>query len=368
MRAKNKSSDIKFRELVDEVASCRLCERMKNSARILGHGVGNLSAEIMFIGEAPGRLGADQTHIPFHGDTAGANFEDLLDFVGLSRGDIYVSNAVLCNPRDVKGNNSTPSPDEIGNCSPFLEKQIAIVDPKIIVTLGATALRALENLERHGLSLRDHVRTANPWHGRTLIPLYHPGQRAMIHRSFANQRSDYQFVVDVLAKITGKKKAVSGKTKEDVLNACKYILSKRQNISYFELHKLAYLAEYLHVKMTGERLTKAFFIRQKDGPYCVDLSIQRLRKADPKIQIQNRNNKLFISYEINNSIDMFDGEIELSDKMKVTLENVISRYNYPSDGELKTAVYLTGPMRTILRREQTEKLNLYNAPINFFAA
>lgn len=274
MKQISNSNELIFRELVGEVAACTKCERMSESVRVLGHAVGNLAADIMFIGEAPGRLGADQTQIPFHGDTAGNNFEDLLEFAGISRSEIYVTNAVLCNPRDERGNNSTPTQIEVSNCGSYLRRQIDLVRPRIIVTLGATSLRALESIEKHGLALREHVRTANKWYGSILIPLYHPGQRAMIHRSHANQRSDYQFVADTLSHVSGKKRKVSGQTRSDVLAACRYILQCRGEISYFELHKLAYLAEYAYVKATGERLTKAYFIRQKDGPYCVDLSLQ----------------------------------------------------------------------------------------------
>jgi uracil-DNA glycosylase family 4 len=166
---------------------------MCNSARVLNYSAGNLNSEIFFIGETPGRLGADETEVPFHGDTAGKNFEDLLSFAGLSRNDLFVTNAVLCNPKDEKGNNSTPSPIEVANCQHFLRRQIEIVNPKIVVTLGATALRAIAGIELHGFTLSQHVRTIHAWFGRSLIPLYHPGQRAMIHRSFANQRSDYHW-------------------------------------------------------------------------------------------------------------------------------------------------------------------------------
>lgn len=169
------SRDTSFHDLVGEVSACVKCARMRDSARMLGYSAGNLRADLMFVGEAPGRLGADQTHIPFHGDTSGQNFEDLIQFVGISREDIYVTNSVLCNPKDDRGNNATPVPAEIANCSGFLRRQIQLVDPKIVVTLGATALRALAAVEPHELSLKENVRTANSWFGRTLIPLYHPG-------------------------------------------------------------------------------------------------------------------------------------------------------------------------------------------------
>ncbi len=322
----------------------------------------------MFVGEAPGRLGADQTHIPFHGDTSGQNFEDLISFAGIDRADIYVTNGVLCNPRDEKGNNSTPLPSEIANCSGYLRRQVELVQPKIVVSLGATALKALSMVQPHGLSLKEHVRTAQSWLGRMLIPLYHPGQRAMIHRSHANQRSDYQFVAETLKNLTAPRSRTGGATRQDLLAACRFMVERRSEVSYFELHKLAYLAEYVHVKRTGKRLTGAFFIRQKDGPYCVDLHIQRLKKADADFVVTSDGGRLMIRLSKSRAGTLFDDRSDVPESARQTLEEVVSRYRYPSDADLKRAVYLTAPMRMMLRKEKHDGTNLYNAPIDFLAA
>src|SRR5690349_24292513 len=119
-----------------EVHRCRKCQRMNESARVLSRAAGGINAKIMFIGEAPGRLGADSSEIPFHGDKAGHNFEELLEFAGLTRADVFVTNAVLCNPRDTKGKNATPATTEISNCSTYLKRQIDLVNPRLVVTLG----------------------------------------------------------------------------------------------------------------------------------------------------------------------------------------------------------------------------------------
>src|SRR5690606_31286083 len=152
-----------FLNLVTEVKNCSKCARMCNSARVLSLASGPLSAKIMFIGEAPGRKGADITEIPFHGDVAGNNFEEFLAFANIHRSDIFITNAALCNPRDSRGNNATPNRQEILNCSTYLRKQIELVNPKIIVTLGASALHALSLIEQHNLKLSTHVRTSNQW-------------------------------------------------------------------------------------------------------------------------------------------------------------------------------------------------------------
>ena len=91
----------------------------------------------MIVGEAPGRLGADASQLPFHGDKSGHNFEALLEFSGLNRSDVFITNAVLCNPKSGDGNNATPTKCEIVNCASNLQKQISLLNPMIVVTLGA---------------------------------------------------------------------------------------------------------------------------------------------------------------------------------------------------------------------------------------
>lgn len=357
-----------FGTLIAEVRACTKCERMCNSARVLNYSAGNLNADLFFVGEAPGRLGADETEVPFHGDTAGKNFEDLLSFAGINRSDIFVTNAVLCNPKDKQGNNATPTPAEAINCQPFLRRQIELVNPKIVVALGNTALRALSGIEHHVLSLRQHVRTKHAWFGRLLMPLYHPGQRAMIHRSFANQRSDYQFVAEEWRRLSQSRRKSSGATRSDVLAVARYLLASRGTVSYFELHKLAYLTEYLHVRRSGRRLTSAYFIRQKDGPYCTDLEIARILRADDSIRTFKDGGRLCLRLGAGGPPQLFDEQPEISEEGKAAADEAIQRYGDKNDAELKTAVYLTAPMRFLLRREQSSRVNLYNAPIEFLAA
>src|SRR5437868_3267829 len=102
----------RFVDLVARVQACRRCPRMEGSARVLGSGCGPLDATLIFVGEAPGRLGADGSHLPFHGDKSGHNFESLIEQVEISRYQVFVTNAVICNPKDATGNNATPSPNE----------------------------------------------------------------------------------------------------------------------------------------------------------------------------------------------------------------------------------------------------------------
>lgn len=181
----------RFAALVERVATCRVCPTMEGRRRVLSAHNGPLVARVMFIAEAPGRFGGDVTGVPLTTDQSGRAFGRLLAAAALRRDEIFVTNAVLCNPRDARGNNRTPRPGELENCSGHLVEQIDLVTAPYIVTLGVTALRSLERLEPHGLALRADVGHPTPWRGRTLIPLYHPGPQAMIHRSFSRQAEDY---------------------------------------------------------------------------------------------------------------------------------------------------------------------------------
>jgi uracil-DNA glycosylase family 4 len=357
-----------FDALVKNVCECTVCPRMNNSGRIFGRSSGHLYAPLMFVGEAPGRLGADDTSIPFHGDRAGENFEKLIAQVGISRYDCFITNAVLCNPKDANGNNATPSRQELVNCSGFLKTQIDLVDPKIVVTLGIQALRALKLITAHSCELAKDVRKAHKWSGRVLIPLYHPGQRAMLHRSFLNQLSDYRFVAETLRRLRkGPRKArTHGTTDADVANVVQSLLEATGSISYFRLHKLFYLLEYHHVRQTGHRFTASYAVRQKDGPYFTDLHISKLKRALPELVIAGNNRTLLVSVE--RRADLFELGRALEYETRQFVVKVVSRYRTRTDEELKTAVYLTAPMRSILRREKYHGANLFNAPIDFLLA
>jgi len=182
----------RFRQLVQRAQDCRRCLRMEGRVRVLSPANGSIHASVLFIAEAPGRLGADRFAIPLYGDQTGRNFEVFLSAAGLRRDAIFVTNAVLCNPRDDQGRNAAPAQREIANCAGHLGATIALIDPRYVVTLGAVALRALQHIAPHDLRLRRDVGRVVPWHGRRLVPLYHPGPRALIHRPLSVQLQDYQ--------------------------------------------------------------------------------------------------------------------------------------------------------------------------------
>lgn len=180
-----------FNQLCADAAVCQRCPTMADRPRILSPANGGPGARVVFIGEAPGRLGGDRTGVPFSGDQSGRNFERLLTVAGLTRAEVFITNAILYNPRDERGRNRGPSRQELASCGDLLARQLAVVVAPVVVTLGAVALKALDSVAAHGLQLREAVGQAVPWHGRILLPLYHPGPRAQLHRSFATQHADF---------------------------------------------------------------------------------------------------------------------------------------------------------------------------------
>lgn len=355
-----------FAALTARVMSCRRCPRMANSARVLGHGCGSLDAPLMFVGEAPGRLGADASELPFHGDRAGNNFEALLEQVGLSRYDVFVTNSVLCNPKDEHGNNATPNTDEITNCAHFLREQLDLIGPKIVVPLGAVALRSCSLVDSHHLTLRENVRTAHSWNGRQLIPLYHPGQRAMVHRSFANQLADYQFVAETTRRVSKpRKRSNSGrKTSRKVAAVVARLLENRNQLSYFALHKLLFLAEVRQLEESGGRLTGGYFVRQKDGPYCVELHSTKLSTLLPGVTLIRSGARLLVRHESQPDLLAAQSDTpELTSVESAIVDKVAEKYGAMSDADLKRAVYLTSHMRQILRKEKSQRMNMFNSPV-----
>jgi DNA polymerase len=166
-----------------------MCER----AAVLSELNGSVDARIMFIGEAPGRKGADRTRRPFSGDQSGKNFDRFLASIALRRDEIFITSAALCNPRAASGANRRPTAAEIRNCSDFLRRTFELVQPAIVVTLGTVALEALKLIHYHEFSLRADAAKVRKWNGRRLIPLYHPSPQVLItSRNEQQQLRDYR--------------------------------------------------------------------------------------------------------------------------------------------------------------------------------
>ena len=168
---------------------------------------GDVTARVMFIGEAPGRQGGDRTRVPFSGDQSGRNFTRYLASIGLGRDELFITNAALCNPRTETGANRKPTREEVSNCSQFLRRQVEAVAPRVVVTLGAVSLAALRSVEYHRLTLKENVGQIESWNGRLLVPLYHPSPQVLAsHRREAQQLEDYKSVARALGLAAGGRK------------------------------------------------------------------------------------------------------------------------------------------------------------------
>lgn len=156
-------------ELYEEIAVCQRCDLAKGRTHTVP-GEGPEDAEIMFIGEAPG-FHEDRQGRPFVG-AAGRFLEELLASIGLRREDVYICNVIKCRPPG----NRDPLPDEIEACKPFLDKQIELIQPKLVVTLGRYSMaRYFPNAQ----ITRIHGRPKRIGN-RIYYPMFHPA--AALHQ------------------------------------------------------------------------------------------------------------------------------------------------------------------------------------------
>jgi hypothetical protein len=194
----------------------------------------------------------------------------------------------------------------------------------------------------------------------------------MVHRSFANQLSDYQFVAETLRRLKRpRKKSVNVRPRPNAAKlanvASQVLQSNPAALSYFALHKLCFLAEVASLEMTGERLTNAYVVRQKDGPYFVDLHLAKLPQLIPGVQIRSAGTK--ITLKLSSQLDFHGtepvGRITASDE--ALINKVLAKYGRMRDDDLKRVVYLSRYMRALLRKERSTGANLYNAAVLPFA-
>jgi DNA polymerase len=193
--------EILFAELVHEAATCTRCPQMCGRSAVMSSLNGPLNARVMFIGEAPGRKGADRTRVPFSGDQSGQNFDRFLASIELKREEIFITSAALCNPRSASGANRKPTTRELVNCSEFLKRALELINPAVVVTLGSVALDAVRRIHDHRLTLRNSAGKVQDWTGRILLPIYHPSPQVLAsHRRELQQLADYKSVAAAIAQ------------------------------------------------------------------------------------------------------------------------------------------------------------------------
>jgi DNA polymerase len=152
---------LKIREDIGDCTRCKLHKKRKH----IVFADGNPNADLVFVGEGPG-ADEDATGIPFVG-RAGKLLTQMIEAMGLQRKDVYICNVVKCRPPE----NRQPEPDEVTTCSPYLVRQLEVVNPKVIVCLGATAAQTILETTQ-GIS-----RFRGQWQdfrGKKLLATYHP--------------------------------------------------------------------------------------------------------------------------------------------------------------------------------------------------
>ena len=182
---------LKIREDLGDCTRCKLHRARTN----LVFGDGNPKAELVFVGEGPGR-DEDEQGLPFVG-RAGKLLTQMIEAMGLQRKDVYICNVVKCRPPE----NRTPEKDEVAECSPFLLRQLDFISPKVIVCLGSVAAQTLLETNR-GIS---HFR--GEWldfRGKKLLATYHPAYLLRNPSAKGEVWKDLQKVMAVLG-LQGKK-------------------------------------------------------------------------------------------------------------------------------------------------------------------
>ncbi len=169
-----------------KMSACNNCALRENCSSVV-FGDGNPEAEIMFIGEAPGKK-EDELGIPFVGST-GRILDKRLASIRIEREDVYLTNICKCRPPE----NRDPLPEEVAQCRPWLEKQIAIIQPKIVVTLGKYALNSFmpnaKISEVHGQVINIEIKKIGKI---KLFPIHHPAAARISRKTRALFEEDFQ--------------------------------------------------------------------------------------------------------------------------------------------------------------------------------
>lgn len=159
-----KIKDDTLLKIREEIGDCTRCKLHKGRNKIV-FGDGNPRARLVFVGEAPG-ADEDKQGIPFVG-RAGKLLTQMIEAMGLQRQDVYICNVVKCRPPD----NRKPEDDEVSTCSPYLLRQLDVIEPKVLVCLGAVAAQTLLKTTRGISQFRGEWMD---WRGHKLMATYHP--------------------------------------------------------------------------------------------------------------------------------------------------------------------------------------------------
>ena len=185
-----------FNALRERALACVKCPHLASSRKNVVFGVGNIDAELMFVGEAPG-ADEDAQGEPFVGK-AGELLTKIITATGLRRADVYIANILKCRP-DTPGQNAgnrKPTAEEMQMCIPYLHEQIDLIQPKVLVALGGTAVEGLLNLS--GITkLRGQWQT---YRGIPLMPTFHPSY-LLRNQAMAEKRRVWEDMLQVMEKL-----------------------------------------------------------------------------------------------------------------------------------------------------------------------
>jgi uracil-DNA glycosylase len=180
-----------------EAAGCTRCRLSQGRTQVV-FGQGDPHADLMFVGEAPG-FHEDRQGVPFVGPS-GQLLNRLLEGIGLRRQDVYIANVVKSHPPQ----NRDPLPDEIAACRPWLDAQVRLVDPKVVVTLGNFAAKTLLETTTGITRLRGRT---YPFQGRVLLATFHPaaalhaqGRRTAGPSPLEAMEDDFRVLAELLAE------------------------------------------------------------------------------------------------------------------------------------------------------------------------
>jgi uracil-DNA glycosylase len=182
-----------LKAVYDQARECVRCQLHQTRTTVV-FGAGNADAELMFVGEAPG-ANEDRMGLPFVGQ-AGKLLDKLLAEIGMERKDVFVANVLKCRPPD----NRDPMPREIEACQDYLHRQIDLIEPTMICTLGNFSTKLLRG-DTTGISRlhgREETRIIGPRAVR-LYPLYHPAAALYTPSTLESLRADFERIPEILA-------------------------------------------------------------------------------------------------------------------------------------------------------------------------
>jgi DNA polymerase len=192
-----------LKELYTTARGCRRCPQLASARTQVVFGAGNADADLMFVGEAPGKH-EDEQGLPFVGQ-AGKLLNELLGEVGLERGDVFIANVLKCRPPG----NRDPHPLEIENCQSYLLEQVELIRPKVVATLGNFSTKLLRD-DQTGITRvhgQDEVRVIGTRAVR-LLPLYHPAAALYTRSMLDVLREDFARIPALLAQPAPEQPAV----------------------------------------------------------------------------------------------------------------------------------------------------------------